>query len=69
MAQIQPGGGFAAQSHFGTVDAENTRVAARRAMARCYALAWEEAELHQAAGNILGKVEAIEDTIFAVLKL
>ena len=56
---------FAAQRDFGAIDAVNTRVAGGGAAGRDDGVAGQEAELHEAAGDIVGQVEMIEHTGFA----
>lgn len=60
---------FAAQSNFRSIDSIHARLTARSATGGDDYMSGKETELHQAAGYILGEIEAIEGARFALLEL
>lgn len=59
---------FPAQSDFRTVHLENARIAARRRVRSCNAVAREEPEFHQSLSVVLGQVDTIQDAGFPALQ-
>jgi len=64
--QNQLGGCFAAQSDFGSVNAENARIAAGRTQCSYDRRAREESQLHKALSDIGGKIDPVQ---YALLTL
>lgn len=60
---------FTAQSHFRSIDSIHARFPARSAAGGNNYMSWKKTKFHQAAGNILGKIEAIEGPRLALLEL
>ena len=60
---------FTAQRYFGSVDAINARFATGSTTGGHYYMSRKKTKFHQAAGNILGKIEAIKGTRLAFLEL
>lgn len=62
-------GGLAAEGDFGAVNLEHARIATGGGAAGLDETAGEEAELHQAAGELLGKIEAGDDGLLAAAEV
>jgi hypothetical protein len=60
---------FTAERDFGAVDAIHARFATGCATSRNDDVAGKEAELHQAAGDVFGKIQAIEHASFTLGEL
>jgi len=60
---------FTAKRHFRSVDSIHARLAARSAACRNNYVSGEKAQLHETAGNILGKIETIEGARLALFEL
>src|SRR5271165_5338014 len=65
----QPHGGFAAQGHFGAVDAKHPGIAAGCGMRRCDRVPGQKAQFHQSPGVIFRKVEPVENTGFSAFQV
>jgi len=67
-AQEELGGGLAAQSDFGSVDAEDPGIAPGRAQGARHLGSWQKPKFHKPLRDIGGKIEAVEDAVFALLE-
>ncbi len=64
----QMGRGLTPQSHFRAIHTEDPRVSERRTASGVDLGAGLEAEFHEPAGVVFGKVDAVEQSFFAVPK-
>lgn len=62
-------GGFGPECDFGTVDAIDAGIAARRAAGSVYAAAGEETHLHKAPAKLVGNVEVPKHRVLAAAKI
>lgn len=60
---------FTTQRNFRSVDAINARFAAGGAAGGDYYMSGKEAQFHQSAGNVVGKIETIEGAGLALFEL
>ena len=68
-AQLQIGSGLPAESHLGSIDSEDPWIASRRASRGGNPAAGKKPHLHEAPGNIFGKVQAFQDPLLTFSKL
>jgi hypothetical protein len=69
LAQYQARRSFAAQGYFGSIHAIDARFATGGAAGGHDDMAGEEAKFHEAAGDVIGEIEAIQCAGFALLEL
>jgi len=62
-------GGLTPQGDFRTVHAKDTRIASGRAPRRSYGVTGDKPEFHQPARHIIGKIEAVQNALFALAQL
>ena len=68
LNQQQLGRGLAAQGDFRSVDPKDARVAAWRALSAGYLRSRQKPEFHKASSDIGWKVDAIENSVFALFE-